>query len=153
MPTYVSDKGVWSPAKEVIGLTNVSEKSFKYKGKTIKPGQPFVYEGADRAALQELHAQKVETLGSDFRHDPEFRQAVRNQGFENVEEYLKYMDYDEKADSEKFKKMATKVTAHEMPEVVKEIKQMGGGKDFSGNRGNDVIGGFGEQRERSSTEV
>ena len=153
MPTFVSDKGVWHPAKEEIGLTNISTKSFEYKGKTIKPGQPFVYEGPDRAALQELGDQNVSTFGTDFRKDPEFRQSIRNQGFDNVDQYLKDMGYDEEADTKKYKEKVSKVKAHDIPKAVKEIKQMGGGKDYTGNKNNDIIGGFGDERVRPSAEL
>jgi len=146
MPSFISDKGVWSPAKEEIGLINKSEKIIEYKGKKIKPGQPFIYNGPDREALKLLNEQGAGTLGTDFRHDPEFRQAVRNQGFETVEDYLKNIEYDEEADTKKFKEKAASVKAHEVPEKVEQIKTMGGGKDFSGNKDNDIVGGFGDEK-------
>ena len=146
MPTFVSNKGLWSPAKEEVGLINKSDKVIEYDGKKIQPGQPFVYSGPDREALKMLNIAGAATLGTDFRHDPEFRQAVRNQGFESIEEYLKHIGYDEEADTKKFKEKTAKVKAHEIPERVKKIDAMGGGKDFSGNKDNDIVGGFGDEK-------
>lgn len=146
MPTFISNKGLWSPAKEEIGLINKSDKIIEYKGKKIKPGQPFVYNGPCREALKSLNNEGVATLGTDFRHDPEFRQACRNQGFDDVEAYLKHIDYDEEADTKKFKEKTATVQAHEVPSAVAKINTMGGGKDTSGNKDMDVVGGFGDQK-------
>ena len=146
MATFTSNKGVWSPAKEQVGLINKSDKIIEYDGKKIQPGQPFVYNGPDREALKMLNLEGVATLGTDFRHDPEFRQAVRNQGFEDVEDYLKHIGYDEEADAKKYKEHTAHVKAHEIPKRVAQINTMGGGKDFSGNKDNDVVGGFGDEK-------
>ena len=146
MPSFVSNKGLWSPAKEVIGLINKSTEVIKYDGKDIQPGQPFVYSGPDREALKMLNDAGAATLGTDFLHDPEFRQAVRNQGFENIEDYLKHIGYDEEADTKKFKERTATVKAHEVPSRVAKINTMGGGKDFSGNKDNDIVGGFGDEK-------
>ena len=153
MPNFVSNRGKWSPAKEEIGLTNLSVNIIEYEGRKINPGQPFIYKGPCREALKMLHESGEEFLGTDFMHDPEFRQAVRNQGFENIEEYLKHIGYDEKKDEEKFKERTATVKAHEIPKKVKEILVMGGGKDFSGEKANDVVGGFGDQKVRKPSEV
>lgn len=152
MPTFISKGGKWFPAKETVGLVNKSTKIIKYNGQDIQPGEPFVYKGADREALKMLHEQGVETLGSDFKNDPEFRQAVRNQGFENVEQYLKHIGYDEDGENARFTKTAEEVKSHDIPKKVKEIKTLAGGKDFSGNKDNDVIGGFGDMKLRSANE-
>ena len=146
MPSFVSNKGLWSPAKEEIGLINKSEKVIDYDGKKIQPGQPFIYNGPDREALKMLEDSGAATLGTDFRHDPEFRQAVRNQGFENIDAYLKHIDYDEAVDEKKFKEKTATVKAHEIPARVAKINVMGGGKDFSGDKANDVVGGFGSEK-------
>jgi len=54
MPTWVSKRGKWLPAKEKIGLVNKSEKVITYNGVEIQPGDPFVYDGPDREALKSL---------------------------------------------------------------------------------------------------
>ena len=58
-PTFVSKDGIWHPAKEKIGLVNRSGKTKTIDGKRIKPGDPYIYEGADRAALFVLYQDKL----------------------------------------------------------------------------------------------
>jgi hypothetical protein len=152
MPTYVSNRGVWHPAKEKVGLVNKSDKPIEYNGKTIQPGEPFVYEGPDREAIKELHLAGRTTFGQDFKTDPEFLQMVRNRGFQSVEEYLSMIGYDEEKAEKEFEERAAVVQAHEVPKRHAEIKMLGGGKDTSGNR-QDLHGGFGEERLRTPAEV
>lgn len=144
MPKYHSKAGVWHPAKEKVGLTNLSGKVKVVNDKEVQPGEPYVYEGPDRAALFELFLAKVETFGQDFRKNPEFLQAIRNQGFNNVDEYLKFVGYDEKMVEEEFQKKASVVNKHELPERVKSIETLGGGGDTTGTA-KPRYGGFGEQ--------
>lgn len=147
MPTYVSDKGRWFPAKEKIGLINYSKEAFEYEGKVINPGDPFIYEGPDRAAYKVLKEQGIDFLGVDFRHDPEFLQSVRNQGFETgergVKKYLEHIGYDEKKIDEMFKDKINKTQAHEVPKAVLETPVNSGGRDFSGMT-KGVKGGWSE---------
>ncbi len=157
MPNCISNKGVWHPAKEKIGLKNLGGTVIEHNGEKIQPGDPFVYEGPDRAALQMFFEQGVETMGTDFRRDPEFLQSVRNMGFQSGEDgvkaYLDFIGYNEKADEEKFKEQASVVNKHEMPKKHAEILAMGGGKDTSGSGENDQIGGFGDQKVRRPEEI
>ena len=95
MPNYISKGGKWYPAKEKVALKNYSEKAIenpstdeKLKGEEIKPGEDYIYSGPDRAALFNLWTDKVETLGQDFRQDPEFLQAVRNMGYSSYKKYV-----------------------------------------------------------------
>ena len=165
MPNYISHKGVLHPAKEKVALTNTSDKPFEYNGEMVAPGDPFIYEGPDRASINELvkvngldinPEKKIEelqvTFGTDFRHDPEFLQAIRNMQFNTVEDYLKWIGYDEEAEDKKFKEKASVVRKHELPKRKKENLFVGGGKDFSGSK-QDVIGGFGDQKERKPAEI
>jgi hypothetical protein len=153
MPSFVSDKGLWYPAKEKIGLTYKGDKTISkeelpegvvIQGDFLEPGDPFMYEGADREALKMLNESGSETLGTDFRKDPEFRQAIRNQGFDKVEDYLKNLGYDEDEDTKKFRETATHVNKHELPKRVGAINMLGGGRDTTGARDNDIVGGFGD---------
>lgn len=153
MSSWVSDKGKWHPAKEKIALTNLSDVDIKHNGQVIKPGDPFIYEGPDRQAIKELHEAGQNHLGDDFRRDPDFIQMTRTRNFNSVKEYLDWLGYDEKEHDEECKKKMHTVKAHEVPKRAKEIMVMGGGKDYSGNENNDVIGGFGDQRQRSSKEL
>jgi hypothetical protein len=142
MPNFISPSGKWYPAKEKVGLINKSDKIIDYNGQKIEPGEPFVYEGPDRAALQELHKQGVEFLGQDFHDDPDLIARVRQLGYKSVSSYAKAMGYDEKKAKEDFEKKAAKVEKHELSEKVKAINLIGGGVDTSGG-GQDRYGGFG----------
>lgn len=160
MPTFVSDKAKWFAAKETVNLVNNSDKEIKSsyifgtkKEGVAEPKEPFIYRGPDREALKMLEESGADHLGMDFRKDPEFRQTIRNQGFQDTEEYLKDIGYDEEADAKKFKERASVVSAHEIPKRVKEIKIMGGGRDQTGNVENDTIGGFGDERQRKPEEL
>ena len=160
MPSFISNRGKVVPAKEEIGLTNIGDKPIqsKYVFGTKKdgvalPGENFIYRGPDRAAVQMLHEQGEEALGQDFRTDPEFRQIVRNQGFQSVDEYLESIGYDEEAEKKKFEEKSSTIKAHELPKMVAEIKTMGGAQDATGSGEHDSIGGFGEQRIRKPEEL
>lgn len=142
MSTFISKDGVWYPAKEKVGLINRSGKTKIVEGKKVEPGEPYIYEGADRAALYKLYQQKVETLGINFKMDPEFIGRVRNLGF-TMDEYLRMVGYDEALVEENFKKNAEVVTKHEIGAKVKTIDTLGGGTDFSGQT-EGRLGGFGE---------
>lgn len=134
MSRWVSKDGVWHPAKEKVALMN------------HKTGEPFIYDGPDRGALFDLFREKVDTLGMDLRHDSDLLNRIRQLGFKDIDEYLKYVGYDsEKIDSE-FKKNASRVNKHELPERVAAIDKMGGGTDTSG-QGNDILGGFGKPKD------
>ncbi len=146
---YVSKGGKWYPAKEKVALKNYSDKTIKnpstdekYKDEEIKPGEDYIYSGADRAALYELWQSKVETFGQDFRNNPEFLQAVRNMGYSNYKKYLKDIGFDEKKLEEDFAKKAEEVNTHELPKRIKALDNLAGGRDFSG-AGQDMKGAFG----------
>ncbi len=156
MSTYISKGGKWVAAKERIGLINKSNKAIEYNGQTIQPGDPFIYEGPDREALLALHKEGNKDaegnlyLGQDFQRNPEFLQAVRNMGFESgesgIKKYLDHIGYDEKEEEKLFKEKSVSISSHEAPKKVKAIKEIGGGKDFSGNR-KDRYGDFGSPPE------
>jgi len=87
MPSWVSKNGVWEPAQERV----------------VDPNQPKgkeVYEGPDRAALDQLKSEGVEHLGTDFMLDPELQTRARQMGYKTVQEYLKVYGWDkEKAEA------------------------------------------------------
>ena len=146
MARYVSKEGVWHPAKERIALKNLSGKVKEVDGEKIQPKEQYIYKGADRAALYEMFKEGVSTFGRNFREDPDFRAAIRNQGFNSVEEYLKAMGYDEEKANKDFEEKAAVVHKDELPEKVAAIKTLGGGVDTAGG-GKDRYGGFGSQPE------
>lgn len=148
MPRYISKGGKWYPAKEKVALKNYGDKTIKnpstdekLKDEEVKPGEDFIYSGADRAALFELWRAKVEYFGEDFRTNPEFLQAVRNMGYSSYKKYLKDIGFDEKKMEEDFAKKAEEVNMHELPKKVKAIDTLAGGRDFSGG-GQDMRGDF-----------
>ncbi len=154
MPSWVTDeKGLWHPAKEKVGLTNHGDKPFKHPvtGEMIGPGEPFIYEGPDRAALFELYTidktGKTTTLGENFRQNTEFLEyyaKMRNAfGFTNVDQFLEYLGYDEEGKKKEFEEKASRINKHEIPKRVKEIQKLGGGDDRAGGK-NVRFGGFGD---------
>lgn len=172
MPRWISDeKGKWHPAKESVALTNYSNKSIKIEQtsddgkkfvKTVLPGGQYIYEGPDRAAMYQWWEENGKptaedikamepgsiTFGEDFRTNSEFMEQYakfRNMfGFNSVEEYLKYLGYDEKKGRERFIKNASVVALHELPDRVPEIKKVGGGDDRANPGKNIKLGGWGE---------
>jgi len=146
MPRFISKEGVWYPAKERIALKNLSGKVKKVDGEEVRPGEEYIYKGPDRAALFELFKAKVETFGQDFRKDPDFLQAVRNQNFKDVDSYLEFIGYDKEKIEKEFQEKASQVHKDELPKRVKAIETLGGGVDTTGS-GKDRYGGFGPQPE------
>lgn len=150
MANWVSKGGVFFPAKERVALKNnsnkaiknPSEKESKYHEEIVQPGEDYIYEGPCRQALFELFKENVETFGTDFRYDPEVVSRVRQVYNMTMEEYLKFVGYDEEKEEKLFKEKASVVSKHDLPKKVKALEIMGGGKDFSG-AGGDVKGGFG----------
>lgn len=160
MPEFVSIGGEWKPKKESAMMVNTFGKTIESEfvvgpdgSHVVKEGENFLYNGPDREAVKVLKEEGVEFMGKHFKSDPEFLQAVRNMGFNDVDAYLKHVGYDEKSDKEKQEKLACIVNKHEPPEKTDEVLAMGGGKDMSGNKSNDIIGGFGPERIRTPDEI
>jgi len=145
MPRFISKDGEWTPAKEKVALVNRSDKTRTVGKVKVKPGEPYIYEGPDRAALFKLYEEGVDKLGTHFKSDPDFINRVRQLGF-TMEDYLKFVGYDEQKVEEDFKKNASVVTKHELPKKVKEVHTLGGGVDTSGLNP-ARYGGFGEPKE------
>ena len=152
MPRWTTDsRGVWHPAKEKVALRNNKKEQIinpsatwsNYFGQKVLPGEVYIYEGPDRAAMFELFEQKVESLGVDFHTDPDLISRVRQMGYKDVNEYARVMGFDEKKAQERFEKESAKVTGHELPQKVEALQMLGGGKDLTG-QGQDIYGGFGE---------
>ena len=168
-PTFVSKKGVWYAAKEKVGgliykgkkviSKETLPKGVMISGDELRPGDPFIYDGVDREALKMLHEQGYDlqgerVLGVDFRHEPEFLQAVRNMGFQNVKEYLEHMGYNEEEDEKMFKERAERTKSHEVAGKVAALNTLAGGRNIGDPSGEtNIIGGFGDERIRSAKEV
>lgn len=131
MPRWISKDGIWYPAKEHAVLPHLSGTDRE------------IYDGPDRAALLQLFLEKRETLGQNFRFDPDLINRTRQLGYKTVDEYAKAMGYDKEQVEKDFDEKASVVTKHELPKKVEAIKKLGGGQDTSG-QGNDAYGGFGK---------
>lgn len=142
MPRWISDEGEWHPEKEKVAL--VDHKGNKKEGRS--PGDPYIYEGPDRAALFELYKEGVEKFGQNFRQNTDFLSSIRTLGFQSIDEYLKAMGYDSATSKKEFESKIAKVTKHELPKKVEAVKVLGGGADLSGSK-NNKYGGFGDQPE------
>jgi len=140
MPNWVSNNGVWEPATEKVSLVDHEGKEGR------QPGDPYIYEGPDRAALFELWQAGVKTFGQDFRHDPEFLLRIKNLGYKDIDDYLTKIGFNPLEEEKRVKEKKAKVLKHEPPKKGKAIKELGGGKDFSG-MGADKHGDFGLPKE------
>jgi len=160
MSNFVSLSGKWYPKKESAMMKNTFGRTIESEfvtandgGHVVKEGENFLYNGPDREAVKMLKEIGEDHLGHDFRTEPEFLQAVRNMGFNNPEEYLKSVGYDEETDLKKQRALLSIVNAHELPKETEEIIMMAGGRDYSGNKENDTVGGFGPERIRKPEEI
>jgi hypothetical protein len=157
---WVSKDGILYPAKERVSLKNNSGKVMKnpsakwskFCGEEVMPGDDFIYEGEDRAALFQLFQEKVDVLGQDFRKNIELVNLARQLGYKDVNGYAKAVGYDAELAEKNFNERAAGTVKHDLPARAAEMARMGGGSDTSGN-GADVIGGFGEQRVRPASEL
>lgn len=156
MPKFISKDGVWYVAKERVALrnnsnqtiTNPSEEGTKYFGEQIAPGEPFIYEGADRASLFELYkldpSGKITTLGQHFTDDTDLQDRVRQRGYKSVMDYAKAVGYSKEKSEERFSELIAKVETHDLPKKVAMIKAaQSGGMNTAGTEGN-MEGNFGE---------
>lgn len=172
MSTWVSDeKGVWHPAKERVPLYNRSDKTIEIEQTSkdgikfkmeVPPGDSYIYEGPDRAAMlqwweengkptAEQMQDKINgnvTFGDDFRKNTEFMEQYAKFrtmfSFKDVDEYLKYIGYDQKGLHERFLKKASIVATHDAIPKVNEIQRVGGGTDQANPGKNIKHGGFGD---------
>lgn len=158
MPSYNSIGGKWTPSSEIAhGIYNKTGKTLEHEWiigpdgtHKVEPGDQFTYNGPDREAVKALAEADEEFFGGDFRRDPEFRKATKTMGFETIDEYLDYIDYDHDKEIKAAKEAKkSHINKHNLPKRAKEIKIMSGGKSTAG----DFIGGFGDERLRESSEL
>ena len=128
MPSWISKGGVWEPAQERVVDPNAP------KGKEI-------YEGLDRAALEQLKEEGVTSLGNHFRMDPELQTRARQMGFKDVDEYLKTYGWDVKKADEAYVKAKAEVVDHKDPKKKPMVILPSGGDDES-RSGKGRKGGF-----------
>ena len=135
MPTFISDEGVWVPAKEKVALERINPETGE--------AEPFIYEGDDRAALEMLKELDIDHMGSHFSENMELFELARARGYDNVEEYVKKLGYNSDKAKELVAKYREKHNTHKLPERVAAKKISGGGTNTAGT-GNDLEGGFGD---------
>jgi len=157
MPNWISKDGVWHVAKEKVGLKNnsketiinPSEEGSKGFEEKVGPGEPFIYEGPDRAALFELfQADKsgdVTTLGEHFTDDVQMQDLARQRGYKSVMDYAKHFGYNKEKVEAKFKEAISEINTHDLPKKVAMLEAaQSGGTNTAGTEGH-MKGGFGEQ--------
>ena len=159
MAKFVSVMGKWYPAKEQATMKNTFGKTIESDlivGPTgshvVKEDELFIYTGPNREAVKMLKELGEDSLGNDFRKDPQFLQSVRNMGFNSVSEYLKNIGFNEKETFEEQMSLIDIISSGDKVKQ-KEIIELAGGRDFTGNKMNDVIGGFGTEKLRSPAEI
>ena len=127
MPTWISDRGKWYPAKEHAVLPHLAGTKNE------------IYDGPDRAALLQLWqesgkpedaAKCMEFLGQDFQSHTDFVHMCRQLGFSSTKEYLTFVGYDEKAAKAQAEANMVRVKSHEIPKRAKAIESEGGGVEF-----------------------
>lgn len=134
MPSYISKDGKWSPAKEKVAIKNAK-------------GEPEVYEGPDRAALEEIKAGNVESR--PFWEDTEWVNRVRQLHNMSMEEYMKSVGFDKKTSNEDFEKKMKEVNLHKDPTRKPAGKFASGGKNTAGTSGH-LEGDFGDLADAKS---
>jgi len=156
MPNYVSRDGVWYIAKEKVALknnsnqtiTNPSEEGSKYFEEKVGPGEPFIYEGPDRAALFELFqadpSGEMTTMGQHFTDDVDLQDRVRQRGYKSVADYAKAVGYNKEKSEARFANLIADIKTHDLPKRVAMIEAaQSGGDNTAGNTGH-MKGNFGE---------
>jgi len=137
-PRFISDEGIFVPAKEKVALERVNEETGEV--------EPYIYEGPDRAALQmlkELDLEEQGYMGQHFSENLELFELARMRGYNSVEEYVERLGYNSNKAKELAAKYKEKYYTHRPPVKVKGKKFKGGGVNTAGT-GGDREGGFGE---------
>ena len=125
MPRYNSDLGKWRPAKEKVGLTN-------------EAGEPYIYEGPDRAALEVLKEQGFEEqgyMGEDFRDNADSIEVAAKFKCADPEEYARKRGWNPEKSKETLEANSKVVHGHKAPERKQATKPQGGGVHIQGGFG------------------
>ncbi len=97
MPSFISNNGIWGPAKE----------------RAFDPKSGEIYDGPDREAVKYIE-EEGGVVGQDAAQDPQVLQASRNMGFNSVKEYLDHFKPSDKQVAEK-KAADSKIVTHAKP--------------------------------------
>ena len=137
-PRFISDEGVWVPAKEKVALEKVNPETGEK--------EPYIYEGADRAALlmiKELDAEEDGYIGQHFTENIQLFELARARGHDSVEDYVKKLGYKSDKAKELVEKHKKLYHTHKAPDKKKGKEFTGGGRNTAGT-GSDKKGGFGD---------
>ncbi len=130
MPSYVSNNGVWEPAIEKVAITD-------------KNGEPAVYHGKDRAALEAI--KNGDVTSQPFWKDTEFINRVRQVHNMSMKEYMDANGFDEKTSKEDFEKKLAVVNLHKPLPRKPAKRQRSGGANTAGP--GSLEGDFGGKEE------
>lgn len=147
MPNWNSIGGKWFPAKEYAVNPHLTYEDHK---KGVSP----VYEGPDRAALEELKQAGVEHLGKDYHLDPDLIRQSRELGYKSVDTFLREMygvDAPELVKKQE-ESQANRVVDHKNPPAKNPVREVGGGDDRSG-KSPTQYGGFDDPKGVSGSEL
>lgn len=128
MPTYVSKNGAWEPALEKVAVKD-------------KNGEPAIYSGKDRAALEEIEAGNI--TSQPFWKDTEFINRVRQVHNMSMDEYMKANGFDEKTSNEEFQKKMSVVNLHNDTPRKPSNRFRSGGANTAPGGGGSLEGDFG----------
>jgi len=123
MPQYVSVFGLWKPAHEKVYL----------------PDEERFHDGEDREARRIID-ENGGSMGQHYKTNLDLITIAHQRGFKDVDEYLKFLGYDEKKAQVKFDEELSKVHKHEAPKRLEPARiDRSGGDDTSGH-GNHMKG-------------
>ena len=142
MGTWVSKNGVQVPAREKVALVNNTDKTIIVDGKSVGPGEPYIYEGPDRSATEYLKENSVEYLGRPWFEDPEVIGRIRQIHNCSIKEYMDMTGYDEKTTLAEVEKKLSEFVLHSTPVRKPGQRQRSGGADSTGS-GKNYEGNFG----------
>jgi len=125
MPTYNSNKGVWTAAKEDV-YVDYSQSKFKAN----KGRKSFHHVGPDRAAVDQLKEVGQETLGMDVSTDPQLMEVAQKFNL-TVPEYLERFKPTE-AQIKAKEKASERVNDHSLPVSKPGVSPQGGGVTRTG---------------------
>ena len=132
MPSYISNKGVWTPAKEETYVDYGSSKLKQNKGR-----KSFAYSGPDRAAVEQLKEAGQESFGESAERDSDNIMRARQMNM-TIEEFLKLNEPPTKTQLEVEEPKKNLIIDHAAPALKRGVQPQGGGVTMSGALSNDM---------------
>ena len=132
MPSYISNKGVWTPAKEETYVDYTNSKLKTNKGK-----KSHAYSGPDRAALEQLKEAGQDSFGESAERNSDNIMRARQMGM-TIQEFLKLNEPPTQKQVEAEEAKKNLVVDHAAPTPIKGVQPQGGGVTVSGALSNDM---------------